>query len=118
MKTKHLIIGMGKVGKALSKFIMKDTLEQEVFELDKDIPTFQETNFDIIHICFPYSDSFVNNVHTYLDEYDWDVVIIHSTVYPGTSDAIQKIFPLKLVVYSPIRGQHNSLEEDIEKYSK
>lgn len=118
MRTKHLIIGMGKVGKALSKFIMKDTLMQDVFEIDKDIPTFKETDFDIIHICFPYSEHFVDNVHTYLDKYRWDLVIIHSTVYPGTSDAIQRIFPLRLVVYSPIRGQHNSLDEDMERYSK
>ena len=41
-----------------------------------------------------------------------DLVIIHSTVMP---DKMPSYIP---AVYSPIRGQHTMLPEDVKAYSK
>ncbi len=105
---KNLIVGMGQVGKALHYIMQPD-----VFGLDiqyKDLPA----RVDFVHICIPWSDD--------SDEFDWvvrkyktiygdAVIIIHSTVVPGTSERLG-------VNYSPIRGKHPNLVDDIMKHIK
>ncbi len=101
-----LIVGMGEIGTAL-----KQLLEMRGFPCDSyDIKclTTQCGPYDFIHICIPFNDNFKSEV---LYWKDFGKVIIHSTVKPGTSAKLG-------VIYSPIRGVHASMLEDLMYYSK
>jgi len=93
---KSLIIGAGEVGTALRKIIGGAIRDKE----------YLAGHFDIIHICFPYSDKFIDAVKSYQQEYTPKHTVIHSTVPVGTSRQLGAI-------HSPIRGKHPNLEEGI-----
>jgi len=97
MIQKSLIIGSGEVGQALYKVIGGDT-----------IPSGQ---YDIIHICFPYSDDFISEVKRYQKLYKTKYTVIHSTVPVGTTKRCK-------AHHSPIRGVHPHLEEGIRTFIK
>lgn len=105
---KTLIIGMGEVGEALRK-VLGDYVPQF---LDKKF-TLREVHgvFDIIHICFPYSKNFVEQVKSYQKKYKPKYTVIHSTVPVGTSTLVG-------AVHSPIRGIHPHLESGIRTFPK
>jgi hypothetical protein len=116
---KHLVIGMGEVGKALHKVLrdryeIVDTLDAQPVKDDR-----LKKTYDVIHICFPYNcvtypcSSFVEVVRFY-KEYLLEpngLCIIHSTVPLGTSDLCD-------AVHSPIRGRHPNLERGIRTFTK
>lgn len=104
---KTLIIGNGQIGKALYKVFSE--YHDEVYTRDKeDLPI---DDVDVIHICFPYSESFIDDVRAYQEEYDPKHTIIHSTVPVGTSKALEAI-------HSPVRGIHPKLESGIRTFTK
>jgi len=91
---KSLIIGKGIVGGALKNKIIDADI------VDKD--------YTVLDICFSYSEKFVDTVVSYAKRYNPEIVIIHSTVLPGTTKKIyEKGIP---VVYSPTIGRHDNLE--------
>ncbi len=101
-----LIVGMGEIGSAL-----KQLLEMRGFPCDSyDIknPTQLTPPYDFIHICIPFNDEFEDIVSIYKES---GKVIIHSTVKPGTSAELG-------VIYSPVRGVHASMLEDLMYYTK
>jgi len=88
-----LIVGKGIVGEALEKRINADIVDND---------------YEVIHICFPYGDRFIDEVISYTKQYNSRLVMIHSTILPGTTNRIYKQdIP---VVYSPTIGRHSSLE--------
>jgi UDP-N-acetyl-D-mannosaminuronate dehydrogenase len=105
----QLICGFGDVGKGLYEILSK---HYPIEKIDKDAHL--KGQFDVIHICFPYSESFYRSVHNYIAEYAPELVIIHSTVPPGTTEKI--VFPR--VVHSPVRGRHPSMARDMKTYTK
>lgn len=109
-----LVIGLGSVGKALLK-IVSESRFYKVSGLDKEKEIVEKT--DIIHICYPYSDNFIKGTISYIDRFCPKLVIIESTVLPGTTRKIHEKTNAH-VCHSPIRGQHNNLYRDIKRYSK
>lgn len=102
---RHLTIGLGEVGTAVLNIFGghgHDPIEGLVIAPQQ---------FDIIHICFPYSPSFINDVKTYQEAFKPTYTIIHSTVPLGTSSACN-------ATHSPIRGLHPNLEEGIRVFHK
>jgi len=104
---RNLIIGGGEVGKAVYNIIKK--AEPDTFI--KDIEPLSIDNIFILHICIPYSDNFVSIVNKYIEQYQPEYTIIHSTVKIGTSDLCN-------AYYSPIRGVHPNLEDGIRTFVK
>lgn len=107
---KHLVIGhKGQVGSALLEVLS----DRGVDTTGIDINTLAREKYDVIHICFPYSEKFEEVVKTYLDLYlvTNGLVIIHSTVPVGTSTKCG-------AVHSPIRGVHPYLAEGIFTFKK
>lgn len=103
------IVGIGSVGKALWKLIIEAKSKSFVLKTwDKQCPGDDGSELaDFLHICFPYSDSFINEVLTYYKKHKAKLVIIHSTVKPGTTRKLHlRGCP---VAYSPIIGPHNKL---------
>ena len=123
---KHLIIGQGEVGKALKAIIPDASVCDPKYE---QYP--ENTPFDVLHICFPFSHrkvatggntnderqpndadwGFIENVKQYKRMYSPSLVIIHSSVPIGTSDELD-------AVHSPVRGVHPFLEKGIRTFVK
>lgn len=105
IEKKHLVIGLGEVGLAL----------QEVFECDGEDPVKNikatSDRYDVLHIAFPYSDTFIQSVKEYSYKYAAQYVVIHSTVPIGTSRQCHAL-------HSPIRGVHPHLAESIRTFKK
>ena len=105
-----LIVGMGEVGKALFE-VLKDYRKVGI---DKESILEQEhlmQSIEIMHITFPYSENFIDEVKKYQEKYQPKYTVIHSTVPVGTSRKCEAI-------HSPIRGLHPNLETGIKQFVK
>ncbi len=109
-KEKHLIIGAGEVGKALY-YVLKS--RYEVYIRDKVDNDNLRGRFKVLHIAYPPAKDFISKTKRYIKKYRPELVIIHSTVAPGTT---RKIAPF--AVHSPIRGVHPRLEKGIKAFVK
>lgn len=108
MIQKSIIAGYGEVGKALAK-----VLEQYKPELiDPEMGLFSTAiTCDILHITFPFSDKFIEQVEEYKLQHTPKYVVVHSTVPIGTCEELNAI-------HSPIRGLHPNLEGGIRTFIK
>lgn len=114
---KDVIYGGGEVGKALYDLLskkfkveVKDRIESKCIYCPGD-----EVRF--VHICIPYDETFVQSVTHYAKVHAGKVVIIHSTIPPGTTEAIHTRTG-KPIIYSPIRGVHSRFVDDLKRYTK
>lgn len=97
---KAAIIGYGEIGQAVHQVI------GQAYPIDKepvDLP-----KMDILHICFPYSETFIKDVKNYIKQYKPWHVVIWSTVPIGTTKQI------KGAVHSPVEGRHPNLVSSIK----
>lgn len=105
--TSHLVIGAGEVGTSLYA-ILKETYGDRAQIRDVE-PVGHLV--DVIHVCIPWSDSFVDTIAAYADEHQASLVVVHSTVPVGTCDRMGW-------VHSPIRGRHPNLYDGIRRFVK
>lgn len=103
---RSLILGNGEVGRAL-RDVLAPFYETAIFDIDP--PPID--NVEILHICFPFSPLFVNEVKRYRARYQPRYTVIHSTVPVGTST-------LCGATHSPIRGNHAFMAESIRAFVK
>lgn len=104
-----IIIGMGEVGKALYEVLSKNYSCVAV-DIEKPEEVWCD-QAEIMHICFPYSDKFIEEVKRYREKYKPLHVVIHSTVPMGTSIELGSID-------SPIIGIHPHLAESLKVFTK
>lgn len=104
------ILGYGEVGQAISELYDSPSIK----DLERDDGL---ENSNILNICIPFSQQFVEIVSNEMAEINPDLTIIHSTVIPGTTEAISKITGLP-IVHSPIRGVHPNLYEGVLTFVK
>ena len=116
------ILGTGEVGTAIKKVAEK---KHTVFTANRKSNTIKGKKIEVLHVCIPYNRSFVKIVTDAVKEYKPVLVIIESTVAPGTTDTIaQKIgigtalASKTLVCHSPIRGIHPNLYEGVMTFVK
>ena len=102
-----LIIGAGEVGSSLRR-VLEPYYNVEV--VDKE-PIDIAEHPEIIHIFFPYSDNFVEEVRGYQEKYKPQYTVIHSSVPIGTSRKCGSIF-------SAIVGKHPNLTESLTTFTK
>lgn len=98
----NLVIGNGQIGSAIARALECPAV---------DIGQKHEGKVDTIHVCFGYSDNFVENVKAYQEEYKPELTVIHSTVPMGTSDLCN-------AVHSPVRGVHPDLYGGVMNFVK
>jgi hypothetical protein len=101
-----LIVGNGEVGKALAEVLK--SYHPDV--LDKG-EAMRGHYYDVLHVCFPFSEEFAEQVRAYQELYAPSVTVIHSTVPVGTSRFLRAL-------HSPIRGIHPFLTEGIRTFVK
>lgn len=102
---KQLVIGLGEVGSAI-----KDILMCDGYDVKAGMKS-PEGTFEVLHICFPWSDTFLTDVGKYQGFFRADLVIVHSSVPVGVCDAAGW-------VHSPIRGVHPNLKQGILTFVK
>jgi hypothetical protein len=111
---KDLIIGFGEIGKSLAYVFSK---ENRVYVFDKfnkecnDLKILKGNEYDIMHICFPYSKGFIQEVRKYQKLFNPKYTIIHSTVPVGTSRKLNAL-------HSPVTGIHPDLKESLTTFVK
>lgn len=108
-KMKTLVVGMGEIGTSLYN-ILKPHYEIYSKGKGEDIGESIGT-VKIMHICFPYSDKFEEQVKEYQERYKPEFTIIHSTVKVGTCRKLGAIS-------SPCIGIHPHLEESLKTFTK
>jgi UDP-N-acetyl-D-mannosaminuronate dehydrogenase len=107
------ILGYGEIGSSLAKFYKNPKIK----DLKRDDGL---RGIDILHICIPYNDKFVEIIKKEIKEIRPKLTIIHSTIAPGTTKKIISGLPkdLRVVVHSPVRGVHPYLYEGIKTFVK
>ena len=100
------ILGHGEVGQAIAKFYFNPKI-QDIKRNDG------LEGVDILHVCIPWNDHFLATVKKVVRNIRPKLVIVHSTVPPGTTKKIGKN-----AVHSPIRGVHPNLFLGIKTFVK
>ncbi|MBN1244509.1 GDP-mannose dehydrogenase [Candidatus Bathyarchaeota archaeon] len=114
-----LIVGLGEIGHALFA-LLKENNSFAVYGLDLDKTKMRAARqdqsklpqkIDTMHICLPCKDqdNFVATVASYAKQFKPKLLIINSTVPPGTTKKAQQSCKC-LVAHSPARGVHESPE--------
>jgi len=114
---------MGEVGSALSTVILREGEPLEGYDIDqkKCFQNFCNETDQIcfLHICIPFKkfSQFRILVIKSIKDYKPKAIVIHSTVSPKTTNRIQSEVDIP-VLYSPIRGIHSRMIEDMKRYTK
>jgi len=128
VEEKVLVVGLGEVGLPLYE-LLRECGKFLVYGLDinearmssigqKGVPD----KVDVIHICIPCfnQDEFANVVAGYAKRFEPKLLIVNSTVPPGTTQKIHELCGC-LVANSPVRGVHKSLEHmkwELKRWTK
>ena len=115
-----LVIGLGEIGYTLFALLNEEKKSFAVYGLDLDGTKMRQLNqsrikfpsqIDTMHVCLPCSNqqNFVDVVVSYVEEFKPKLVIINSTVPPGTTMKVAEKCKC-LVAHSPARGVHKSAE--------
>ena len=107
-----LVVGLGEVGGPLLEL-----LSEPHGAKGRDVEAADFDGVEILHICFPFGPQFVSSVSRYAELYKPDIVVVNSTVTPGTTRAIQEASGVA-AVYSPVRGKHTRMREELLRYRK
>lgn len=114
------IIGIGVVGSAIQAFYKKQYGYQiHLYDKFKEIGSQEEINLaKFIFICVPtpydpdtgFDSSALEEVFGWLDGHK--IVIIKSTVLPGTTDRLQEEYPQHKIIHSPEFLKERSAKQD------
>ena len=100
--TEVLVVGLGEVGSALLE-IAKGVYDAAGYDIQRQSKLPDKCR--VMHICFPYSPTFMADVLVYMHLHP-SLVLIESTVPPGTTRHIAThAKPDTCVVHSPVRAR-------------
>ena len=119
-----IILGMGEVGETLFDLLVDRKFDCVGIDLeDSKCKNYTENkiieNPQYLHVCLPGElEKFTDIVIEWINEIkNIQVVVIHSTVKPGTTKSIQERSSIP-ILFSPVRGVHRRFLDDIKKYTK
>lgn len=129
-KEKILVVGLGEVGRPLLELLREsgnfvvyafDIEEAKMREVGQN-PSNLPVEVNVMHVCIPCRsrEEFEDVVSGYVKQFNPKLVIINSTVPPGTTMALHKRWKC-LMVHSPIRGVHKGLEHmkwELKRWTK
>jgi hypothetical protein len=108
---RHVIVGMGEVGKALHEVLGGDKENLIGWADVKESYLPFDGRPDALHVAIPYSSKFEEMVNDYIKTLNPKLVIVHSSVPVGTCDTNHWI-------HSPIRGVHPNIAKGIMTFTK
>ena len=107
-----LVVGLGEVGAPIM-----EVLSSAHRVTGRDIDDVEVERVEILHICYPFTAHFVDTTREYVARYRPAVVVVNSTVVPGTTRAIE-LATRTPTVYSPVRGKHTEMTAELRRYVK
>jgi len=107
-----LIVGLGEVGRPLLQ-----VLSEAHVVAGRDVEDVVVRGVRIMHLCYPFGSEFVSSAVAYAATYGPEVIVVNSTVVPGTTQAIQERSGIP-AVYSPVRGKHVRMKDELRHYRK
>jgi UDP-N-acetyl-D-mannosaminuronate dehydrogenase len=109
-----IVAGMGEIGRPLMEILSRVYTCKGI-----DIAPVQiEEPCSVLHVCYPFQiQDFVGTTIAYIEKYRPDLVIINSTIPVGTTRKIRERASCT-VVYSPVRGKHSKMVQDMFFYKK
>jgi UDP-N-acetyl-D-mannosaminuronate dehydrogenase len=112
---KVVVVGLGEVGKPLLQLISE---RHETVGVDISPQVEDPRGAGVLHLCFPLQiKDFVGECARYIDLVQPRLTIINSTVEVGTTRKVAERTGTP-VAYSPVRGKHSRMLEDLRKYTK
>ena len=119
-----IILGMGEVGETLFDLLVERNFDCIGIDVeDSKCKNYSKNstieNPEYLHVCLPGElAEFENITSNWISKLEGlKVVLVHSTVKPGTTKNIQEKSKVP-VLFSPVRGVHKRFLEDIKKYTK
>lgn len=110
-----LVVGMGEVGRPLLQILNKTyrCVGVDIEQVKINLPC------DVMHVCYPFSiPDYIGTTLGYIHQYRPALTIINSTVSPGTTRKVQEQARDRMVAFSPVRGKHARMEQDMRRYRK
>jgi UDP-N-acetyl-D-mannosaminuronate dehydrogenase len=107
-----LVVGLGEIGGPLLGI-----LREAHHAAGRDIEDRPFDGVQVLHLCFPYTSDFVLSASRYASLYEPGVVVVNSTVVPGTTREIHEKTGVP-AVYSPVRGKHARMTDELRHYRK
>jgi UDP-N-acetyl-D-mannosaminuronate dehydrogenase len=105
--------GCGKVGTAVDLALKGSGINSFVLDKDGEYKPKVGLLYKFMHVCIPWSRDFHRDVRMEMKRYDPKFVVVHSTVPVGTTRRLGYN-----AAHSPVRGQHNNLDNSIKKFVK
>lgn len=109
-----IVAGLGEVGRPLLHILCRSykCVGIDVVPVEVDQPC------SVLHICYPFEiKNYVATTVKYIDKYQPRLTIIHGTVAVGTTRQVHERVHIP-VVFSPVRGKHAKMEQDMLHYQK
>lgn len=107
------IVGYGEIGSSIEK-VYNSFNNYDVRVVDPFLNKNDEIkDVEVLNICIPFIENFVEVVTNYIKESNPRYTIIHSTVSPGTTKLIGG-----KVCHSPMRGLHPNLDLGMKTFLK
>jgi UDP-N-acetyl-D-mannosaminuronate dehydrogenase len=114
-KSNIVVVGLGEVGKPLFELISK---YHSVLGVDITLPSNLPSSVEVLHICFPFQiRDFIGECERYIDLFKPELTIINSTVAVGTTRKVAERTGTA-VAYSPVRGKHTRMLQELVHYKK
>jgi UDP-N-acetyl-D-mannosaminuronate dehydrogenase len=109
-----IVAGLGEVGgpllKNLSRSYQCTGVDAEPVEISSPC--------SVLHVCYPFDiPDFIGTTVAYIEKYRPELTIINSTLRVGTVRQVQERVQTP-IVYSPVRGKHAKMVEDMLRYQK
>jgi len=119
-----IVLGMGEVGETLFHLLEERNIDSIGIDVDSSKCKNYSKNDHIknpeyLHVCLPGELSeFTDITLNWINKIEGlEVVLVHSTVKPGTTKKIQEKSKIP-ILFSPVRGVHKRFLDDIKKYTK
>ncbi len=122
MIKKHVVVGLGEIGKPILQLISKSAITvgydiNRKLMNERQFEKFHNLETLFLHICIPFTESFVANVLSLNDKFKPQCIVIHSTISPNTTKTIQTQIQIP-IIYSATRGVHKRMVRDLKRYTK
>jgi len=108
------VLGIGEVGSAIKKLASKNFT---VYTRDLDHDNFKGKEINVLHLCVPYNSKFTSIAIKTIKELKPKLIIINSTVKPGTTRKIYQKTKVP-IAHVPIMGIHPHLAKYQKTFTK
>lgn len=118
----NIVAGLGEIGSPILQIISKVVpsigydINRKLMN-EKKFEKYKHNKVLILHVCIPYTKNFVKNAISLKRRFEPEIMVIHSTISPGTTKIIQSKLKIP-IVYSATRGIHKRMLYDLKRYVK